>query len=63
MKMVRFFFDFSFGKGHKMGCPFALDSRRSEMRKRVEFFVQAYYEAGLEIGFVFADWEIDGPIE
>ena len=57
------FFDFSFGKGRKMGCPFALDSRRSEMRKRVEFFVQAYYEAGLEIGFVFADWEIDGPIE
>ena len=57
------FFDSSFGEGHKMGCPFALDFRRSEMQKRVEFFVQAYYEADLEIGFIFADWEIDGPIE
>ena len=59
----RAFFDQSFGEGHQMGCPFALDFRRPEMRKRIEFFVQAYYEANLEIGFIFADWEIDGPIE
>ena len=57
------FFDLSFGKAHKMGCPLALDFRRPEMQQQVEFFVQAYYEADLEIGFIFADWEIDGPIE
>jgi hypothetical protein len=57
------FFDESFGKGHKMGCPFALDFRKPAMKKRVEDFVKAYKEAGLEVNFIFADWEIDGPIE
>ncbi|HIE25800.1 TPA: hypothetical protein EYP66_00765 [Candidatus Poribacteria bacterium] len=57
------FFDESFGKEHKMGCPFALDFRKPEMKKRVEDFVKAYKEANLEIDFIFADWEIDGPIE
>jgi len=57
------FFDDSFSKGGKMGCPFALDFRKPAMKKRVEDFVKAYKEAGLEIDFIFADWEIDGPIE
>ena len=57
------FFDNSFGKGHDMGCPFALDFRLGEMRRRIEEPVKAYREAGLEIKFIFADWEIDGPIE
>lgn len=57
------FFDDSFGKGHKMGCPFALDFRLAEMRQRIEDPVKAYKEAGLDIHFIFADWEIDGPIE
>jgi len=57
------FFDESFSKGHKMGCPFALDFRNPIMKKRVEDFVKAYKEAGLEVNFIFADWEIDGPIE
>lgn len=57
------FFDDSFSKGRKMGCPFALDFRKPEMRKRVEDFVKAYKEANLLVDFVFADWEIDGPIE
>jgi len=57
------FFDESFGKGHKMGCPFALDFRKPAMKKRVEDFVKAYKEVGLDIDFIFADWEIDGPIE
>jgi len=57
------FWDDSFGKGHKMGCPFTLDFRRPPMRERVEFFAKAYKEAGVNLSFVFADWEIDGPIE
>jgi hypothetical protein len=57
------FWDDSFGKGHKMGCPFSLDPRRPEIRERIEFFAQAYKDAGVRLDFVFADWEIDGPIE
>ena len=57
------FFDESFARGRKMGCPFALDFRIPEMRKQVEDPVRAYEEAGLDIHFIFADWEIDGPIE
>jgi len=60
------FWDDSFNvrsRNHKMGCPFALDFRKDPMREQVEFFARAYKDAGLEIDFVFADWEIDGPIE
>ena len=57
------FWDESFGKGHKMGCPFTLGFREAEIRDRVEYFAKGYREAGLDLGFVFADWEIDGPIE
>ena len=56
------FFDDSFGP-HKMGCPFAIDFRKKEIRDRVEFFVKKYKEAGLPVDFIFTDWEIDGPIE
>ncbi len=56
------FFDPSFGPQH-MGCPFAVDSRTTEMRRRIAEPVAAYDEAGLDIHMVFADWEIDGPIE
>jgi hypothetical protein len=44
-----------------MGCPFTLDLKKGEIRKRVELFVKAYKDPGLKIDFVFADWEIDGP--
>jgi len=60
------FWDDSFNVGsrpHKMGCPFALDFRKGPVRRQVEVFAQAYREAGLEVDFIFADWEIDGPIE
>jgi len=57
------FWDDSFGPGHKMGCPFTLGFRESEIRERIEFFSQGYKREGLELGFVFADWEIDGPLE
>lgn len=60
------FWDDSFNVGsrkHKMGCPFALDFRKDPVRRQVEFFARAYEDAGLEIDFIFVDWEIDGPIE
>ena len=57
------FWDASFSGKADMGCPFALDDRRAEIRGRVERFAEAYREAGLKPGFVWADWEVDGPIE
>jgi hypothetical protein len=56
------FWDESFGK-KKMGCPFALDYRQPYIREQVEYFVTAFKKADLDVDFVFADWEIDGPIE
>ena len=57
------FFDMSFSKSVKMGCPFALGSRYAEIRDRVAFFASRYDEGGIGVDFVFADWEIDGAIE
>lgn len=57
------FFDTSFGDKHKIGCPFTLEARVPAMREQVEYFVRAYREKGIPIDFVFADWEIDGPLE
>ena len=56
------FFDNSFGD-HKMGCPFTLDMRKDEIKKRVELFVNRYKKDGLSVDFIFTDWEIDGPLE
>jgi len=56
------FWDTSFGK-QKMGCPFALDFRRPAMQKQLEYFIQAFKDADLNVDFIFTDWEIDGPIE
>lgn len=55
-------FDDSFGS-HKMGCPFRLQHRIAPMRERIEAFTRTYAREDLPIGFIFADWEIDGPIE
>ena len=57
------FFDFSFEAKRPMGCPFALDFRHPAIREQIEFFLDAYQREGLEIGFLFVDWEVDGPIE
>jgi len=57
------FFDDSFGPQHKMGCPFAIDFRKDAIRERVEYYLRAYRDAGLDIDFIWADWEIDGPLE
>lgn len=56
------FFDNSFGP-HKMGCPFAIDFRKKQIRERFEFFVNKYKDAELPVDFIFTDWEIDGPLE
>jgi len=55
------FFDTS--SGGKLGCPFKLQGRYPAMREKVDFFCRAYAAKSIEVGFVFADWEIDGPIE
>ena len=57
------FADLSFDPGRKMGCPFALADRVPVMRERIEFFLRGYAQAGATVDFVFADWEIDGPLE
>ncbi len=57
------FFDDSFGSDRPMGCPFTLDPRQDEIRERVDGFARAYERAGISPDFVWADWEIDGPIE
>ena len=56
------FFDESLWR-KEMGCPFTIDYRRPVIRERIEYFAQAYADAGLEVGFSWADWEIDGPLE
>ncbi len=58
----KLFWDQSFGK-QKMGCPFAIDFRRPHIQEQVEYFVKEFKKADLDIDFIFADWEIDGPIE
>ena len=56
------FWDDSFGKA-KMGCPFTLDFRKPHIQEQLEYFIKAFKKADLDVDFVFADWEIDGPIE
>ena len=58
----KLFWDESFGQ-RKMGCPFALDFRRPYIQEQLEYFVRAFKKARLDVDFIFADWEIDGPIE
>ncbi|MCL5270229.1 MAG: hypothetical protein M1457_06705, partial [bacterium] len=56
------FFDHTFGD-QPMGCPFRLEGRVAPIRAQVEGFARAYAREGLPVDFVFADWEIDGPLE
>lgn len=57
------FFDSSFGEQYKMGCPFAMEFRFPAIKQQFEMFLRPYKEAGLSVDFIYADWEIDGPIE
>ncbi len=56
------FWDDSFGKA-KMGCPFALDFRKPHIQEQLGYFIKAFKKTDLDVDFIFADWEIDGPIE
>ena len=56
------FFDESLWR-KEMGCPYPLDFRKPVIRTRIEQFADAYAAAGVDIGFVWSDWEIDGPLE
>jgi len=49
--------------GQNLGCPFAIEHRVPLIKERVEKFLRAYKQARIKIDFLFADWEIDGPIE
>jgi hypothetical protein len=57
------FWDESFGKKHKMGCPFTLGIRKAAIREQFDYFINAFKKEGVNVDFVFTDWEIDGPIE
>jgi len=57
------FWDDGFGRKKDMGCPFAIDFRKNEIRKRVEYYCDEYVKNDLEVNFIFADWEVDGPLE
>ena len=57
------FFDMSMRPNRKIGCPFALEFRYPAIREQLEYFARAYKEEGIQVDFMFADWEIDGPIE
>ncbi len=49
--------------GGRLGCPFALEHRIPHIRSKLDAFLDPYKKAGLTLDFVFADWEVDGPIE
>jgi hypothetical protein len=62
-KQGNHFWDESFGNKKDMGCPYAIDFRKDEIRDRLEYYLEAYEKEGLEVSFIFADWEVDGPLE
>lgn len=49
--------------GGRIGCPFRIDHQYASIKKKVNFFVEAYKDTNLPLDFVFGDWEIDGPLE
>ena len=57
------FFDTSFSKGAKIGCPFRVDVRYPAIKERIEKFLEAYRKEGIEIKYWAVDWEVDGPME
>ncbi|MBI2421592.1 MAG: hypothetical protein HYV27_02100 [Candidatus Hydrogenedentes bacterium] len=56
------FFDDTFGSAN-MGCPFRLEQRIAPMKARLQAVIDVYKKEALPVDFVFADWEVDGPIE
>ncbi|HWE01620.1 MAG TPA: hypothetical protein VG326_04360 [Tepidisphaeraceae bacterium] len=47
----------------QLGCPFAVEGRYPAVQKQIDFFAKGYKDAGVDVDFVFADWEFDGPLE
>ncbi|HEY8666876.1 MAG TPA: hypothetical protein VIL86_09435 [Tepidisphaeraceae bacterium] len=47
----------------QLGCPFRIEGRIEAIRKQTDAIVKAYKDAGVPIGFTFADFEFDGPLE
>lgn len=62
-KEGKIFWDDGFGGKSNMGCPFAIDFRKEEIRDRVEYYLDRYIENGIGLDFIFVDWEVDGPLE
>ncbi|MCX7704985.1 MAG: hypothetical protein N2115_01840 [bacterium] len=57
------FFDTSFSKEVKIGCPFRIETRYRVIAERIENFLKAYKKEGIDIKYWAVDWEVDGPIE
>lgn len=57
------FFDRSFSKKVKMGCPFTLKTQYARMIGKWLPFLKAYKAAGITPDFIAIDWEVDGPHE
>jgi len=57
------FFDTSFSKGVKIGCPFRIESRYPVIESRIRKFLEAYKKEGINIKYWAVDWEVDGPME
>ena len=57
------FADKSHREDRPLGCPFAMEHRYPVVKEQVEYFLRAYKEKGIKVNFIFADWEVDGPIE
>ncbi len=59
----KIFFDMSFSSNVKIGCPFKIEKKYDVIKERLEKFLKAYKQEGIEIKYWAIDWEIDGPIE
>ena len=59
----KIFFDMSFSSNVKIGCPFKIEKKYDVIKERLEKFLKAYKQKGIEIKYWAIDWEIDGPIE
>lgn len=51
------------GPASKLGCPFTFKVRYPEIQKQLSFFCEGFKKKGIDIDFVWTDWEVDGPIE
>lgn len=57
------YFDYSFAQNTPIGCPFSVHHRYAEIQERMETFASVYKKNGIDIDFIFVDWEVDGTSE